>query len=191
MKTRLVVTALLLGFACAISVAGIAAQKVTSLPRSALAALARAYSGWTEVPTSEFDQNVLISIERHEGPAALPQRIAGDFDGNGLRDYALIIWKGNNIQVVAMRQLRRGRWAIDTIGNRRTGSASAQVGYRGFAFYLALKRPGTISYWPSNSTNGKSGRLALKHDGIEVVNVSSAMLYYWNGKGYSKVQTAD
>jgi hypothetical protein len=191
-RVRLVtgIVSLVVSFGCVVSFTTIAEAKIGPLPKGVTTALARTYPGWNEMARNDYDRSVLRSV-KNRSTAAQPQRIRGDFDGNGLPDYAMILSKQDDVQIVALRQVKQDRWVVDNISTRFMKWGIAEGGHSVFTVFLLLKRPGTVSYWPGDNT-GKSGRLALKHDGIEVVDHGrSSMLYYWTGKGYAKVQTGD
>ena len=162
-----------------------------SLFKNAEAAIGDAYgSSEREMRPSEFDKSVLRYVKNHFGKSAMPQRIRGDFDGNKLQDFALFIRRGNAVKLVAMNQVSREAWTIRELYSG-TYTGGLQGGMSKYTIFITLRRPGTIAYWPDDG-KGKSGRLKLKHDGIELNFYGKAStLFYWNGKGFPKVQTGD
>jgi hypothetical protein len=158
------------------------------LPKKAASALAKKYPGWREMKPAEFDESVNKSVQARFGKSAVPQRIQGDFDGNKKLDFALLIRKSNDIKLVVLRQLPRDKWDIREHMGTYTGGL--QGGMSKYTFYITLRRPGAIAYWQEGK--GKSGQLKLMNEAIELNDYGKAsMLYYWDGKGFSKVQTAD
>jgi hypothetical protein len=160
------------------------------LPASAVKALRSSYPGWHIMGTSGFAPEVVASVQKHFGKAATPQHCSGDFDGNGLRDAALLIREngGGGVKLIVLRQVKAGRWRADDLASSDL-SGGMQGGYSGFTIFITPRASGTITYW---AEQGPTGRLDLEHDGVEWIFYGKAgMLYYWTGRDWGKVQTGD
>jgi hypothetical protein len=165
-----------------------------SLPKQAIAALKTRWREWHVMGTSGFDAAVISAVRSRFGEDARPQRCWGDFDGNGLGDVALLIRRntGDGVKLIALRQLGGGRWISEELLSLPFGSGF-QGGYSGFTIYLTPHSPGAVEFWrEKNGETGKTGRLELRSDGIELnFEGKASVLYYWSGSGYSKVTTGD
>jgi len=176
----------LLAMVVVLCLAGAAASV---LPKKAASSLEKKYPGWREMKPTEFGEDVTKSVRLHFGKSAVPQRIQGDLDGNKKPDFALLIRKSNEVKLVVLRQLPRDKWDICEL-YMCTYTGGLQGGMSRYTFYITLRRPGAIAYWQEGK--GKSGQLKLRNEAIELNDYGRAsMLYYWNGKGFSKVQTGD
>ncbi len=165
-----------------------------SLPKEAIAALKTRWRDWHVMGTSGFDAAVIGAVRSRFGEDAGPQHCWGDFDGNGLRDVALLIRRniGDGVKLIALRRREGGRWISDELRSFSFGSGF-QGGYSGFTIYLAPHSPGAVEFWEEkNGETGRTGRLELRSDGIELnFEGKASVLYYWSGSEYSKVTTGD
>ncbi len=162
------------------------------LPAGAGRTLGDKYPDWHIMRTSGFDKSVTDSIRSRFGENAAPQICRGDFDGNHLEDIALLIRAnvGAGTKLITLRQSSRQRWLLDELSTLPFNSGF-QEGYSKFSIYITPRSSGNVEFWPGDGT-GKTGRLELKNDGIELnYEGKASVLYYWNGKGYSQVQTGD
>jgi hypothetical protein len=164
--------------------------KGVTLPASAVKALRSRYPHWHVMGTNGFAPEVVASVQKRFGKGAGPQHVWGDFDGNGLGDVALLVRGngGDGVKLIAMRQWKADRWAADELTSFPF-SGGLQGGYSGFTIYITPRAPGEVAYWQDQ---GKTGRLDLGHDGVELgYEGKASMLYYWTGSGWDKVQTGD
>jgi len=164
--------------------------KGVHLPPGAVAVLQSSHPDWHVMGTKGFDVSVVKSVRSRFGEDAGPQHCWGDFDGNGLRDVALLIRRniGDGVKLIVLRQLQEKRWVPHELHSFSFGSGF-QGGYSGFTIYLTPRSPGTVEFWHDQ---GKTGKLDLTSDGIKFnFEGKASVLYYWNGSGYSTVQTGD
>jgi hypothetical protein len=157
--------------------------------------LARRYPGWAPPDARLFTPEARQAAERAGGGP--PWLAIGDFDGNGDKDAALWLFKGP-ASAHAVFHIADGEIA-DLVWLGRSPAeaeleAEAEPYRKPITAIDALIRtvpPGVIAYWQGGE---KSGRLDLKHDGIELVALGkAAVLHYWDDteKTYKSVVSAD
>lgn len=159
------------------------------LPPAAAAALQKALPGWHVMGTSGFDPLVVKWVRQEHGPRAGPQYCRGDFDGDGRPDLALLLRRGS-VKLVALLQTGAEQWQVKELRDLGFGEGF-QGGFSRFTIYLAPRKPGIVAYWPGDG-KGKTGRLRLRHDGIELNWAEKgSTLYYWTGQRFQTVVTGD
>jgi len=152
-------------------------------------------NGWLPPDTHRFSPEVQDWVARHGLRA--PWVTTGDFDGDGLPDAALFLVKGREFGLAVLRHEkspdvpRSYHPVFDWVGGPPSEGASPYA----LGSFLRTVKPGVIAYYPEDSTeSGKSGRLDLKTDAIEVVILGkAAVMYYWEAAQgrYQRVITAD
>ncbi|MFB3880320.1 MAG: stalk domain-containing protein [Armatimonadota bacterium] len=149
--------------------------------------------GWALPETLAFSEEAR-QVGLIDGPRP-PWLSTGDFSGDGRRDAALIVWKSNAGALLALHGRQDGSfepvWLVPP-HEPEPGSFPPRFGE--VEQVLRAVHPGVIPYWQENETTPKSGRLELKHDGIEFVYLGkAATLYYWDdaAKAYRSVVSAD
>ncbi len=96
--------------------------------------------------------------------------------------------RGAEVKLVAVQQGKADRWAVNEVTSFGF-NLGLQTGYSGFTIYLTPRAPGSVAYWHGQ---GKTGRLDLKHDGVELNYEGKAgVLYYRAGNEWAKVTTGD
>jgi len=145
--------------------------------------------GFAPPDMADFDSGIVEYYRKH-GKGA-PWFCAGDFNGDGKRDIALVLAKADQVGVGLLRWQERSTFAFEWL----TEPTAMRLEPSGKLFTVVHTRPpGSISYWTDTDRRGPAGRLALKHDGIEVYFwEKAAETYYWDEKAkrYQKVTTAD
>jgi len=146
--------------------------------------------GWAPPDASEYDQDVLRYVQRHQLPA--PWACFGDFNGDGAKDAATILRRGDQLGVSLILTARRaGYFSFQWLSEPRdVGPAKANT----MIELLQTLGPGTVEYWKEGETTPRSGRLDLRHDGVKVIFYEKAAeLYYWDDgtHRFAMVQTAD
>ncbi len=111
-----------------------------ALPHSAQAKLDKKYPGWKFVPVSDEIRQYF----KQDLPGARPDLIAGDFDGNGQTDYAVLIEHGI---ITGANGKPIGRRAhLLAFLQRKQGFKLYVVDDEGGGEYLTLARKGTQGY---------------------------------------------
>jgi hypothetical protein len=161
-----------------------------NLTEEAMGVLTPKYPGWHVMGTSGFDDAVVRQVRSRSGEQAGPQYCLGDFDGNDASDTALLIRSSGTVKLIVLRQVDSDQWTVDELTSFRFG-AGFQGGYARFTIYIAAHPPGTVAFWELPSDE-KTGRLELRHEGIELITAGKAsVLYYWSGRGYSTIHDSD
>jgi len=153
------------------------------------AALAAIPAGWAPPPVAEYDRQVRLHFLRQ--PRSRPLWMCtGDFDGDGLPEGALLLWKADLCRLGMLEKIADGEvsfhWLEPAPHPRTTPVITA----------LASHPPGVVAYWQEGQdhTYDKTGRLDLVHQGVKVITwEKAAVMYYWDDEGgrYRKIQTAD
>jgi hypothetical protein len=159
----------------------------------ALDSLSAGEPGWALPETAEFSEEARQAARR-DGRRP-PWLTMGDFNGDGSEDAALMLWKDDS---GALLVLHRGEgdvfepvWLVPP---HEPEPGSFPPRREAVEQVLRTVSPGVIAYWQENETAPKSGRLDLRHDGVEGVYLGKgAVLFYWDGeaKAYRSVVSAD
>jgi hypothetical protein len=155
-------------------------------------ALRQHYPGLRIASFADYGPELVRDLAEDEKVNA-PFACVGDFDGNGLKDAALLLTNGRRRwRLVAFHQTNEGGFRPYRIGPHEgfpeglTDNPTGKV-----YFYLVLHRPGTIRYPPSDDLSHLA-RLRLRHDGILGVWAEEASrLYYFRNGRYRWVQQGD
>jgi hypothetical protein len=156
-------------------------------------AITHMFPGYRLPRLTEFNANALENCREEFGQRSLPFLCAGDFDGDGLTDVALLL--------VGPRR----RYLVAAVPPRPDGSVGARCLYgRGdegreegydaekggkLLLYLGRARRGVVDCLTGAD---EPSRMRLIHDGISVVWFGSAAhLYYVRRGRYHKVWTGD
>jgi len=150
-----------------------------------LATLANTLSGYTPPDDFQFAPEVL-----RESGCEAPWLATGDYNGDGAPDVALLLHQQGAFLLVVFHG-RTGAWA-GVVGIRSWPAGMLDASHIGFL--LRTRGPGEVAFWQEGDTTRRSGRLDLKHDGIEAIAVGkAATLHYWDDekKAYRSVVSAD
>ncbi len=146
--------------------------------------------GWAPPDESDYDRNAVEYAQRHHLPA--PWACFGDFNGDGAKDAALILRRGDELGVALIETaVSPSSFSLSWL---QEPSVVGPARPEAMIWLLQTRQPGIVEYWQEGETTPKSGRLDLKHDGVEVVSLGkAAVMYYWDADQgrYEKVITAD
>lgn len=121
--------------------------------------------GWAPIETGG-DASELLSA---------PHLVTGHFTGGGFMDAAVLVQRSDEYGLAVLWSWGRDLefvWADQWRGSSdRDGPLLA----------LRTRAPGEVAYYAENETTPKSGRLDLKHDGIELLTDGKpTRLFYWD-----------
>lgn len=161
------------------SPSGEAAENLSNLARR----------GWELMPPIDYAADAWLPPQGVDPSRYHPGYVEGDFNGDRHTDWAaqLRAKGGSTIRLL----IGHGPPERATTFEIRSGSYrdGLQGGYDGYTFYLRLRQPGLITYWTGS---GPTGRLDLKHDGVEMIFAGkTSSLYHWDGTRYASVTTSD
>jgi hypothetical protein len=146
--------------------------------------------GWAPPDESDYDRDVLEYAQRHNLPA--PWACFGDFNGDGAKDAAIILRRGDKLGVALIHTAASpGSFSLFWL---QEPSVVGPTKPETIISLLQTRQPGLVEHWVEGETTQKSGRLDLKHDGIEVIAYEkAAVMYYWDeaSQRYLRVITAD
>ena len=140
---------------------------------------------------SSYDPDVL-SLWRSEAQGR-PWLCVGDFDGDGIRDAAMLLQEGNKIGLGVLSGIPNMSFPFDWVEKWRIEDARRPGG---LGVYVRTHAPGVVECLPERGRGERTEgmRLELKHDAIQVTFAESAtLLHYWDDaqKCYRKVWLAD
>jgi hypothetical protein len=124
--------------------------------------LSRDFPGWA--PPREEQYAPQVWGAPREGSWLPPWVARGDFDNDGVADFALLLLKGQQMGLGIVH---------------RAGDSPAEFGT--LFTVLRTQPPGEVAYYVDGEQTPKSGRLQLEHDALQVVAWGkAASLWYWN-----------
>jgi hypothetical protein len=111
------------------------------------------------------------AVEAHSAP----HLVTGHFTGGGFMDAALLLQRSDEYGLAVLWSWGGDLelvWAAQWRGT---------TGFDGLSFALRTLPPGKVAYYAENETTPRSGRLDLKHDGIELLaDGKPTRLFYWD-----------
>jgi|GEM_PF-6670678 len=155
------------------------------LPLEAEKQIGEDFPEWSLIDNLEFEPGLVEMVYFDFGQEAGPQWMKGDFDGDGQADYAVLLRKDDKLMLLALRELRGGRWQTYELTQIPAGGAEE------LKSFITRATPGEIAYYPPEGTD-KTGRLQLRQPGV-ILHFSgqTSSLFYWQKKAFAKVQTGD
>jgi hypothetical protein len=131
------------------------------------------------------------------GPAPeSPGFVAGDFDGDGRTDFAVLVKLGETGKVITWggKKLRETRYGFAIFLARSDGTYNLKramrfVDYSPLMMLITLQPPGTIQ---GPGDPGHRSEITLKHSAVERINCGkSSVVYYLSGQTVREFWTSD
>ena len=146
-------------------------------------------AGWAPPEPADYPVDLLAYVEQSNLPA--PWYCAGDFNGDRKGDIALFLRRGLDFGIGLVESAGEKDFRFVWLEQWPRAMREPEGGLHTI---LQTTPPGIIQHWAEGETTQKSGRLDLKHDGVEVIAYEkAAVMYYWDeaSQRYLRVITAD
>jgi len=147
-------------------------------------AVARYYPGYSVVGPGELSPD-LREYFAHNYRGSRPGCVEADFDGDGTRDYALLLREKTGGAVLERLVVLRGK-SDGSFIPLTLETLKDQLG----DFYIRAVAPGKIR--KSAVDSGKEETITLKRPAFELVLYEAASrVYFWSGDKFRPIQTSD
>ena len=153
-------------------------------PASLMTYLHRTLPGYQLIPPQAFDTSWMQNFTGVNETDGAPNCITGDFDGNGLEDFALLLRHGRAVELFAFHR------TPDSWHHVRAWTGQT-IPYQ-LPLQLAVFRiqPRVLSIASSGDTTPST--VHIKNPSIELVFFeTSSVVLYWNGDRYLQIWTSN